>query len=331
MRFELRSLPSESNHWPHYALPFNHASHCVLVFTIIQHVSCDARGGRGVRAVGVATLNAFFRKKQRIHAKSERSKCCGLAISRRGQMYAMIGVELRTHGRFSSNIEDTFAYGSYSSKDYIQLCMYTSNRHVVTSQVLNMTGFALSPRRPSSLSCLHEHQTILTVSEMYEWILTTHCQYNESVYRKEQHASWMIRFRKQYWLYTLLLFQSEEFNTVSLTERNSRSCCHTVYIVTSRWSHLSDIVCHSIEWCAGMVLSTVVFTQSRYRPYSRCQSLKPSLVFLNRASYGRWRNNDVTSQEREVTMMLRHYLPTDAQIYGKFASLAFCSSWPWRE
>ena len=33
------------------------------------------------------------------------------------------------------------------------------------------------------------------------------------------------------------------------------------------------------------------------RPYSRCQSLKPSLVFLNRASHGRRRNNDVTSQD----------------------------------
>ena len=51
---------------------------------------------RGVRAVGVATLNAFFRKKQMINAKSKRSKCCGLAISRRRQIYAMIGVELRT-------------------------------------------------------------------------------------------------------------------------------------------------------------------------------------------------------------------------------------------
>ena len=54
-----------------------------------------------------------------------------------------------------------------------------------------------------------------------------------------------------------------------------------------------------------------------YRPYSRCQSLKPSLVFLNRASYGRRRNNDVMSQEREVTMMLHHNLRTDAQIYVK--------------
>ena len=58
------------------------------------------------------------------------------------------------------------------------------------------------------------------------------------------------------------------------------------------------------------------------RPYSCCQSLKPSLVFLNRASYGRRRNNDVTSQEREVTMMLRHDLRTDVQICGKSASQA---------
>ena len=58
------------------------------------------------------------------------------------------------------------------------------------------------------------------------------------------------------------------------------------------------------------------------RPYSRCQSLKRSLVFLNRASYGRRRNNYVTSQEREVTMMLRHNLRTDAHICGKSATQA---------
>ena len=49
------------------------------------------RGGRGVRA----TLNANSVKKQRINAKNEPSKCSGLAISRRRQIYAMIGVELR--------------------------------------------------------------------------------------------------------------------------------------------------------------------------------------------------------------------------------------------
>ena len=51
-----------------------------------------------MRAVGVATLNAFFRKKQRINAKSERYRCCGLAIARSRQIYAMIGVELRMAG-----------------------------------------------------------------------------------------------------------------------------------------------------------------------------------------------------------------------------------------
>ena len=57
------------------------------------------------------------------------------------------------------------------------------------------------------------------------------------------------------------------------------------------------------------------------RPYSRCQILKPSLVFLNRASYGRRPNNDVTSQEREATM-IRHDLHTGAQICGKSATQA---------
>ena len=61
-------------------------------------------GGRRVRAVGVATTtqlqlkNFFSVKKQRINAKSEPSKCSRLAISRRRQIYAMIGVELRTRG-----------------------------------------------------------------------------------------------------------------------------------------------------------------------------------------------------------------------------------------
>ena len=58
-----------------------------------------ACGGRGVRAVGVETLNAnFCKKKKRINAKSEPSKGSGLAISRHRQIYAMIGVELRTRG-----------------------------------------------------------------------------------------------------------------------------------------------------------------------------------------------------------------------------------------
>ena len=50
------------------------------------------RSGRGVRAMGVATLNANSVKKQRINAKSEPSKCSGLAISRHRHIYARIGI-----------------------------------------------------------------------------------------------------------------------------------------------------------------------------------------------------------------------------------------------
>ena len=42
------------------------------------------------------------------------------------------------------------------------------------------------------------------------------------------------------------------------------SCCQTVYIVTSSWSHLYEIVHNSVEWCAGVVLSTVMLTQLHY-------------------------------------------------------------------
>ena len=84
--------------------------------------------------------------------------------------------------------------------------------------------------------------------------------------------------------------------------------------------------------CLALKSNTDVLCRPMYvhnRPNSRCQSLPSSLVFLNRASYRRWRNNDVTSQEREVTMMLRQALRTDTQIC--LAGLAFCSSWMWRE
>ena len=53
-----------------------------------------ARGGRG----DIKRVFSRKKQKQRINAKSERSECCGLAISRRRQIYAMIGVELRTPG-----------------------------------------------------------------------------------------------------------------------------------------------------------------------------------------------------------------------------------------
>ena len=62
-----------------------------------------ARGG--VRAVGMACARWAWRHqhlfsviKNGPNTKSKRSKCSGLAISRRIQIYAMIGVELRTHG-----------------------------------------------------------------------------------------------------------------------------------------------------------------------------------------------------------------------------------------
>ena len=65
----------------------------LLLFTI-QNACLPCR--RAVCAVGVATLNANSVKKLRINAKNEPSKCSGLAISRRRQIYALIGVELRT-------------------------------------------------------------------------------------------------------------------------------------------------------------------------------------------------------------------------------------------
>ena len=51
-----------------------------------------ARGGRGDIKMRISI------KKQRINAKSEPYTGSGLAISRRRQIYAMFGVELRTHG-----------------------------------------------------------------------------------------------------------------------------------------------------------------------------------------------------------------------------------------
>ena len=57
------------------------------------------RGGRDVRALGVGTLNAnSVQKNQSINAKSEPSKCSGLAISGRRPIYAMIGVEFQPQG-----------------------------------------------------------------------------------------------------------------------------------------------------------------------------------------------------------------------------------------
>ena len=63
-------------------------------------------GGRGDIKRENCSVKSFFRKKQRTIERKKRSKYSGLAISRHRQIYAMIGVELRTPGRFSSNLED---------------------------------------------------------------------------------------------------------------------------------------------------------------------------------------------------------------------------------
>ena len=110
-----------------------------------------------------------------------------------------------------------------------------------------------------------------------------------------------------------------------------------VYAFGSKRCHteVKCVTCHGLgqlskpEWVHGCLrkYKKTVGYQIKFklsnRPYSRCQRLKPSLVVLNTASYGRRRNNDVTSQEREVTMMLHHNLRTDAHICGKSASQAY--------
>ena len=68
------------------------------LFSAVYNSACIFPGGRGVRAVGVATINSNFRKKAKDKRKSEPSKASGLAISRSRQIYAMIGVEFRTRG-----------------------------------------------------------------------------------------------------------------------------------------------------------------------------------------------------------------------------------------
>ena len=71
------------------------------------------RGGRGVRAVGVATSKKKFRKK----AKNKRKKQA-VQMLRTGNIEAYTNLrDRRVKERFSSNLEDTFAYVSYSSKD----------------------------------------------------------------------------------------------------------------------------------------------------------------------------------------------------------------------
>ena len=62
------------------------------------------------------------------------------------------------------------------------------------------------------------------------------------------------------------VYVGEAGNSMQYRSTNATldSCCQIVYIVTYRWSHLSDIVDHSVEWCASEFLSTVAFIQVRY-------------------------------------------------------------------
>ena len=72
MRFDLRSLRSESNHWPLIVERVTTQPRLSLLYAVYNSacILSGARDGRGVRAVGVATLNANFRKK----AKDKRKK-----------------------------------------------------------------------------------------------------------------------------------------------------------------------------------------------------------------------------------------------------------------
>ena len=65
----------------------------------------------------------------------------------------------------------------------------------------------------------------------------------------------LIRFRKKNTDFIHVYF-SKGMNTMQYRSPNASldSCCQTVSFVTSPWSHLSDIVHHSIDWCAGVFL-----------------------------------------------------------------------------
>ena len=89
------------------------------------------RGGRGVRAVGVATLNANSVIKERINAKSRPNVVD----------WQYLGVDKFTRwlewncGRTARKghiCEDTFAYGSYSSKDVVAFGAYVAGYTMLT-------------------------------------------------------------------------------------------------------------------------------------------------------------------------------------------------------
>ena len=80
-----------------------HSTTALTAFCCLQF-SMYLAAGVAERAAGVACARWAWRrqnlssvKKQRTNAKSKWSKCCGLAISRRIQIYAMIGVCVWRH------------------------------------------------------------------------------------------------------------------------------------------------------------------------------------------------------------------------------------------
>ena len=102
--------------------------------------------------------------------------------------------------------------------------------------------------------------------QLVHFALLLHCGYirivniiKVCIERKNMRVE-LIRF---HFIYSGLLLRREEFNSISLTERNPREwLSDSVYCHLYRWSHLSHIVHHSIiEWCASVFLSAVVFAQ----------------------------------------------------------------------
>ena len=73
------------------------------------------RGGRGVRAVGVAILNANIVKKQRITQKVSRPNVADWQYLGVGKFTLGLEWNCRRKARKGHICEDTFAYGSYSS------------------------------------------------------------------------------------------------------------------------------------------------------------------------------------------------------------------------
>ena len=80
------------------------------------------------------------------------------------------------------------------------------------------------------------------------------------------------------------------------------SCCQTVSIVTSRWSHLSDIVHHSIEWCFAHRTHKRKFrTNTNPRDLARTLSAK---IIPHKCWYdGGYINEDSSFAEWEIYLL----------------------------